>query len=109
MQCHLPRQLSQEVSPQQRLNLARKGERFVQCEMGDEEAEELGAAEGREGGVLCDDGVWRGLCIVMDHLLDVVCIAVVECARMRVGAGRWRGGVHAYAGEHVGILCACAA
>lgn len=37
VQCDFPRQLSQEISSQQRLNLARKGERFVECEMGDQE------------------------------------------------------------------------
>lgn len=31
MQRHFPRQLSQEISSQKRLNLAREGERFMQC------------------------------------------------------------------------------
>lgn len=52
MQRDFPRQLAQKVSPQQRLNLAGQGERFVEREVGDEEAEELGA-EGGGRAVYC--------------------------------------------------------
>lgn len=103
MQRDFPRQLAQKVSPQQRLNLAGQGERFVEREVGDEEAEELGAEGGGEGGVLCEDGLWRGGCV--DGLLEM-CLIAAACISVRVGAGRWRGGVDAYphpagGGEHL--------
>lgn len=75
----------------------------MEREVGDEEAEELGAEEGGEGGVLCEDGLWRGECV--DGLLEM-CLIAAACISVRVGAGRWRGGVDAYphpggGGEHL--------
>lgn len=85
----------------------------MQCEMGDEEAYEFGAEEGGERGVLRQDGLWcwtgidagGRVCItVIDQLLEMfadVRVAVVECTALRVGAGRWCGGVDADTGEHL--------